>query len=110
MKTKTRTAVAIIAAILIINCVHISASGTEAVIESKEAHRGDIIDIEVCLKNNPGIVAAMFNLNYDTERLQLLSAQDKNLLSGGIFMICRMFYCGTAHPKRISMKTAYWLS
>lgn len=85
MKTKTRTAVAIIAAILIINCVHISASGTEAVIESKEAHRGDIIDIEVCLKNNPGIVAAMFNLNYDTERLQLLSVQDKNLLSGGMF-------------------------
>lgn len=85
MKIKKITGIITVVAVLIIKCVCVSASGAEVTVESKAAHWGDVIDIEVCLKNNPGIIAAMFKLNYDTERLQLLSAQDKSLLSGAMF-------------------------
>lgn len=85
MKIKKITGIITVVAVLIIKCVCVSASGAEVTVESKAAHWGDVIDIEVYLKNNPGIIAAMFKLDYDTERLQLLSAQDKSLLSGAMF-------------------------
>lgn len=54
-------------------------------IDTKEAMQGDIVEINVELENNPGILAMHFDMTYDTERLELISAQDTALLEGSVF-------------------------
>ncbi len=53
--------------------------------ESADAKCGDIVSVNINLENNPGILAMRFELTYDTDRLQLMSAVDTGLVGGGIF-------------------------
>ena len=44
-----------------------------------------MVDINISLKNNIGIIAALFSVEYDRERLELVEVQDGQLLDGGTF-------------------------
>ena len=60
-------------------------SGEEVVspklsIKSTAAEAGDTIDVEVILSDNPGIIALSFDVEYDSERLELVKAEDGKIL------------------------------
>ncbi len=61
------------------------ASGFELTVDSKTADPGQTVDIDLTFSNNPGIIAALFELEYDRERLELIKAEDKALLAGAVF-------------------------
>lgn len=61
------------------------ANGFNAVVESKEAAAGDEVEIKISLENNSGLIAALFNVEYDRERLELIDVTDGQLLEGGTF-------------------------
>ena len=54
-------------------------------IDAKQAVQGECIELLMNINNNPGIIAAMFNLKYDNSRIKLMSVTDKGLLQGGTF-------------------------
>jgi len=56
-----------------------------AVIGTAEANPGELVDIDVVFRNNPGIIAALFSLEYDRERLSLAGVKDGKLLEGAVF-------------------------
>ncbi len=55
------------------------------VVETKTAKPGDTVEIAVKLENNTGILAMHFDVEYDCEKLELVSCKDKKLLEGGFF-------------------------
>jgi len=61
------------------------ADNFNVIVESKNANLGETVDINISLENNSGIIAALFNVEYDTERLELIEVQDGQLLEGGTF-------------------------
>ncbi|MBP3362050.1 MAG: hypothetical protein J6N52_14460 [Clostridia bacterium] len=56
-----------------------------AVVESREANAGEMVMINISLENNSGLIAALFNLEYDRERLKLIEVTDGQILEGGTF-------------------------
>lgn len=64
----------------------ISASGEGALIngtlsiENYSAQSGETIDVEVILNDNPGITALSFDIEYDSDRLELIKAEDGKIL------------------------------
>ena len=46
---------------------------------------GETVQIAVSLANNPGIISARLDITYDTERLELIAAEDTGLLPGAVF-------------------------
>ncbi len=71
--------------VCILHCCTAFADGFNAIIESKQAKPGETVEINVNFENNSGILAAIFNAEYDKERLELTAVQDGKLLKGGIF-------------------------
>lgn len=61
------------------------ADSFNVVVDNKAANTGDTVDINISLENNSGIIAALFNVEYDTERLELIEVQDGQILDGGTF-------------------------
>ena len=61
------------------------ADGFNVVVDNKTANTGETIDINISLENNSGIIAALFNVEYDKERLELIEVQDGQILAGGTF-------------------------
>ncbi len=53
-------------------------------VSSGEAAAGEIIKVEIMLKNNPGVAAMCLNVNYDSDVFTLESVEDGGLL-GNIF-------------------------
>lgn len=51
-------------------------------ISNAEAARGEIVDITISLKNNPGIVSMTLDVHYDPQVMKLLSVTDSGLLPG----------------------------
>ena len=49
-------------------------------IKSTSAESGETIDVEVILSDNPGIIALSFDVEYDSERLELIKAEDGKIL------------------------------
>ena len=54
-------------------------------VDTKTANAGDVVDININLENNSGLLAAIFNVEFDKERLELIEVQDGQLLEGGTF-------------------------
>lgn len=54
-------------------------------IDSTSAKNGETITLNLTLSDNPGIIAALFELSYDREKLTLIKAEDKKLLPGAVF-------------------------
>lgn len=79
----------IIALILIFNIITqtciVFSEGFNAVVDSKSASAGETVDIDIKFENNTGLIAALFELSYDKERLQLIEAKDGKLLESGTF-------------------------
>lgn len=61
------------------------ADSFNVVVDNKTANKGDTVDINISLENNSGIIAALFNVEYDKERLELIEVQDGQILDGGTF-------------------------
>lgn len=66
-----------------VNTVH--ADSFNVKVDNKTANAGDTIDININLENNSGLLAAIFGVEYDKERLELIEVQDGQLLEGGTF-------------------------
>ncbi len=49
----------------------------QIVIDSKSARPGSKIDVNISLKNNPGIVGMNLDIKYDTSVLKLVSVKDE---------------------------------
>lgn len=62
------------------------------IVGSKEANAGDIVEIDVTFENNSGLVAALFELEYDKERLKLSNVSDGGILEGATFSPNYMTY------------------
>lgn len=75
----------LLSVVLICSSVIVYADSFNAVVDSKSAKIGDTVDINISLQNNSGIIAALFNVEYDKERLELIEVQDGQLLEGGTF-------------------------
>ena len=58
---------------------------TAVIIESKTAKPGETVEIHISIENNTGLIAAKLELNYDTDRIKLMKAEDKGLLQGATF-------------------------
>lgn len=71
--------------VLVIPVFTVSADSFTITAETKSAKPGEHVDIDVILENNPGIISALLKIEYDRERLTLLSANDGKLLEGGFF-------------------------
>ena len=54
-------------------------------IGTASAAPGGEVELVLSIENNPGIIAANLELNYDREKLELLSVTDKKLLPNGVF-------------------------
>lgn len=61
------------------------ANSFELTVENKTAKSGETVTINLDFSNNTGIIAALFKLEYDRERLELVKAEDKGLLEGAVF-------------------------
>ncbi|MBQ2663840.1 MAG: hypothetical protein IJG16_06800 [Clostridia bacterium] len=81
--------IALLSMLIIISSVGILTSYAEksadVVVESTEAHCGDVIDVHIQLKNNGGILALMFNLTYDQSRLMLVETKAGDIVDGPVF-------------------------
>ena len=53
-----------------------AADSGEFVVSTTEAGRGETVNVTVSIKNNPGIVSAKVKVAYDSDVLELVSAQD----------------------------------
>ena len=58
----------------------VAATDTQIVIESKTGTTGDIIRLEVVLKNNPGIQGIMGQVQYDTSVMTLINVENGTVL------------------------------
>ena len=61
------------------------AEGFELTVDSKTAKAGETVTIDLTFSSNPGIIAALFELEYDRTCLELVKAEDKGLLKGAVF-------------------------
>ena len=55
------------------------------VVSEASAVVGQEVELTVSVENNPGIVAAELEITYDTDALELVKAEDQELLAGGTF-------------------------
>ena len=46
---------------------------------------GDMVEVTVSMKNNPGIIAIALDVHYDTEKLELVEVKDAQLLPNPVF-------------------------
>ena len=61
------------------------AGSVTVAVDKKSAGRGETVGIDVTLGDNSGILAAIFTLTYDKDRLALIGAEDGGLLEGATF-------------------------
>lgn len=61
------------------------AEGFNLTVGTKEANKGETVTVDLTISGNTGIIAALFELEYDKERLILVKAEDKGLIKGAIF-------------------------
>ncbi len=54
-------------------------------VDTISAEPGQNAVVNLTFSNNSGIIAAIFELEYDRERLELVKAEDKKLLAGPVF-------------------------
>ena len=67
------------------NSQMVFANKFELTVDEQESKPEQEVTINLTFTNNPGIIAALFDLQYDKERLELIKAEDKGLLSGAVF-------------------------
>lgn len=72
--------------ILVLLCCHTAyADGFSLSAASIDAKAGETVNVDLTLSDNPGIIAALFELEYDRDRLTLVGAEDKGLIPGAVF-------------------------
>lgn len=65
--------------------VTVCANDFKLTVDNKSAKSGETVTINLDLSDNPGFIAALFELTYDRNSLKLIKAEDKGLLSNAIF-------------------------
>ena len=55
-------------------------------VSSIEVNAGDVFDLPIELKSNPGVAAMSLNLTYDTDKLELITATDGQILGSSTFL------------------------
>lgn len=70
---------------LCVSALSVSAESVRVTVESKTATTGETVKIPVSLEDNTGLLAALFCVEYDKERLELIEVEDGRLLEGGTF-------------------------
>ena len=75
----------LITLIMLLNIICVSASDFTLTVDTKTAYPGETVNIDLTLSGNTGIIAAIFTLEYDKNRIELIGAEDKSLLEGAVF-------------------------
>ena len=75
----------LITMIILLNIICVCASDFTLTVDSRTAQPGDTVKIDLTISGNTGIIAAIFTLEYDKNRIELIVAEDKALLEGAIF-------------------------
>lgn len=57
----------------------------QIIVSSTKGSVGSTVKVTISLQDNPGIITAKLKLQYDTNKLQLLSATDRGLLNDHVF-------------------------
>lgn len=52
------------------------------VVSDANGKTGETVSLTVSVENNPGIIAAALRIDYDSDKLELISVQDENLMNG----------------------------
>lgn len=75
------------ALLLALLCPALAAGTGEArfALSSGEAGAGETVELTLSLEENPGLISAALELEYDREALELVSAEDAGLLPNGLF-------------------------
>jgi len=71
--------------VLVFSGTNVFASDFNVVVDTKTSTPGESVEINISFENNTGIIAALFNVEYDKERLELTGVEDARLLEGGTF-------------------------
>ena len=71
--------------IFIFNIQTVLANDFKLTVNEQDAKPGQEVTVDLTFTNNPGIIAALFELKYDKERIELIKAEDKGLLKGSVF-------------------------
>ena len=67
-------------------CVYADAENVFTVrVDSKEAKAGEVVELNVNMENNSGILAMLFVLNYDPECLKLTEVRNGTIVDGAVF-------------------------
>ncbi|MCM1507891.1 MAG: leucine-rich repeat protein [Ruminococcus flavefaciens] len=68
-------------------------------VENVSCKSGETIDVNINISNNPGIIALSFDINYDRDKLELISVSDGKILGSSTFTIgdikkvpCKVFW------------------
>lgn len=64
---------------------NLSDVGAAFVVSEGECSAGEQVTVTISVKDNPGIVAAGLELRYDRDKLELVKAEDKQLLADATF-------------------------
>lgn len=75
----------LIVCILLFNTLSFAKETFNVCIESPDAAPGEIVEVNVYLENNPGVLAMHFDMEYDTSKLKLIECVDCGLLKGPVF-------------------------
>ena len=75
----------IITGVTLLCCHAAYADGFSLSVGNHDAKAGETVLVDIILSDNPGIIAALFELEYDHERLCLVGAEDKGLIPGAVF-------------------------
>ena len=71
--------------IFIFNIQTVLANDFKLTVNEQDAKPGQEVTVDLTFTNTPGIIAALFELKYDKERIELIKAEDKGLLKGSVF-------------------------
>lgn len=74
----------VIIVLFIFNTQMVFANNFELTVDEQESKPGQEVTVNLTFTNNPGIIAALFDLQYDKERIELIKSEDKGLLKGAV--------------------------
>lgn len=75
----------ILSILIMASCITVTASQTPMInISSAQADAGETVEINLSLKNNPGIINMRLFVNYDKSALELIDVNDKNMFGASV--------------------------
>lgn len=84
MKKRSMIALLLTIGVLFLSCPTALAAGEQGtfLVSDAAGKAGETVTVTVSVKDNPGMIATALRISYDAEKLELIEAHDKKLMSG----------------------------